>query len=189
MASPTAAPIFSPNFFLHLLSCSLKDVFRYGPQYIYFSVVLSIQFPPFQMNTEILTNPTTTNSQQWVRYSLVEVQKQQVRADCALITDILCLIARDNSLQQETELQTWVPSGSQWQRASLGWRRRFYVLHHPCTEWCLLTSGAFGSSENFLSLERSSPVYSFALSVPRKRVFLAALNQNSNERKNKAAGE
>lgn len=58
-----------------------------------------------------------------------------------------------------------------------------------CSEWCLLTSGAFGSSENFLSLERSSAVYSFALSVPKKRVLLAALDQNSDDRKNKAAGE
>jgi len=66
-----------------------------------------------------------------VRYRLAEAQKQQVKADCTIIADILCLIARDNSLQQETELQTWVPSGSQWQRASLGWSRRFYVLYHP----------------------------------------------------------
>lgn len=54
-----------------------------------------------------------------------------------------------------------------------------------CSEWCLLTSGAFGSSENFLSLERSSAVYSFALSVRKKRVLLAALDQNSDDRKNK----
>lgn len=56
-----------------------------------------------------------------------------------------------------------------------------------CLEWCLLTSGAFGSSENFLSLERSSAAYSFTLSVPRDKVFSAVLNQNSNDRKKESS--
>lgn len=38
-----------------------------------------------------------------------------------------------------------------------------------CMEQHLLTSGAFGSSENFLSLERLSVAYCFTLFVPRDR--------------------
>lgn len=66
-----------------------------------FQSLFHFNFPSFQMNSEMLKNPSI---QQQVRYRLAEVQKQQFGADCALIADILCLIARDNSLQQETRV-------------------------------------------------------------------------------------
>lgn len=125
--------------------------------------------PSFQMNTEILTNPIIHEQpavgKVQARRGTKAASQSRLRTNCRHIMPYC-------QGQQLTAGDRAPDVGAIWFPVATGFSgmEGEVVCSAPPqpAQWCLLTSGAFGSSENFLSLERSSAVYSFALSVPRK---------------------